>query len=78
MTISEAEIKTCYKSLSTSCKRDGSLARCGRPWRGQIANQFNVELQEITDEGCESQILLLTLFFKDAHKEGKWKIHEQV
>ena len=51
---------------------------CGRPWRRQMANQFNVELQEITDEACESQIPLLTLSFKDAHKEGKWKIHEQV
>ena len=26
-----------------------------------MANQFNVELQEITDEACESQIPLLTL-----------------
>lgn len=43
-----------------------------------MGNQFNVELQEITDKPCESQIVLLTLFFKDAHKEGKWKIHEQV
>ena len=43
-----------------------------------MGNQFNVELQEITDKACESQIVLLTLFFKDAHKEGKRKIHEQV
>lgn len=59
-------------------QREGGWARCGRPWRGQMGNQFNVELQEITDKACESQIVLLTLFFKDAHKEGKRKIHEQV
>lgn len=55
-----------------------------------MANQFNVELQGIFFfsrgllMGPYSSIdevtltLLLPLFLKDAHKEGKWKIHEQV
>lgn len=30
---------------------------CGRPWRAQMANQFNVELQGIVDDACESSFI---------------------
>lgn len=47
---------------------------CGRLWRAQMANQFNVELQGIADDACESSFIasLIQRYLYREKPENLW------